>query len=62
LALSAPSAPTLLDACFFSDEPLPPLPLIHQIIKWGGFEPDGIAHLVEKSSFGSLRHDNVSGT
>jgi len=23
----------LLDACIFSDEPVPPLPLIHQIIK-----------------------------
>jgi len=33
LALSALSAPTLLDACIFSDEPVPPLPLIHQIIK-----------------------------
>jgi hypothetical protein len=33
LALSALSAPTLLDACIFSDEPLLPLPLIHQIIK-----------------------------
>ena len=27
----------------------------------GGFEPDGTAHLIEKSSFGSLCHDSVSG-
>ena len=59
--MSALSAPTLLDACFLSDEPVPPLPLILQIINWGGFEPDGLAHLIEKSSFESLCHDSVSG-
>jgi len=33
LALSALSAPTLLDACIFSGEPVPPLTLTHEIIK-----------------------------